>query len=214
MMSIVARLHDGVTRRRVGKLTEHFAALIPSGARVLDVGCGDGLLARRITLERPDLNIVGIDVLRRPQTHIEVDLYDGKVIPFESGSFDAVMLVDVLHHTDDPMSLLREAVRVARSNLVVKDHTRDGLWAEQTLRFMDWVGNAHDGVALPYNYWTGAQWRQAFDALGLEVEGWVTDLRLYPAPASFAFGRSLHFVARLGLPARGLIAPCAESLAL
>ncbi len=213
-MSLVARLHDGVTRRRVRKLTEHFAALIPSRARVLDVGCGDGLLARRITQERPDLEIVGIDVLPRPRTYVEVSLFDGKVIPFESGSFDAVMLLDVLHHTDDPMILLREAVRVARSTLIVKDHTRDGLWAEQTLRFMDWVGNAHDGVALPYNYWTRAQWRDAFGALGLGVEGWVTDLNLYPAPASFAFGRSLHFVARLGLPARGLIASCAESLVL
>ncbi len=199
-MSIVARLHDGVTRRRVSKLTEHFAALIPRGARVLDVGCGDGLLARRITQERPDLNIVGIDVLPRSETYIEVALFDGKVIPFETDSFDVVMLVDVLHHTDDPMILLREAVRVARRTLVVKDHTREGLLAEQTLRFMDWVGNAHDGVALPYNYWTSAQWHEAFGALGLDVVGWITDLRLYPAPASFAFSRSLHFVARLGLP--------------
>jgi SAM-dependent methyltransferase len=198
-MCIIARLHDGVTRRRVRELAGHFAALIPAGARVLDAGCGDGLLARRIGQKRPDLAIVGLDVLRRDRAHIEVVLYDGKVIPFESGSFDAVMLVDVLHHADEPMTLLREAVRVARSTLVLKDHTRNGLWAEPTLRLMDWIGNAHDGVALPYNYWTRDQWLEAFDSLGLDVEAWVTRLRLYPPPASLAFGRSLHFIARLGL---------------
>jgi SAM-dependent methyltransferase len=189
-----------VFRHRVRKLAGQLAALIPAGARVPDVGCGDGLLACRIGQERPDLAIVGLDVLRRDRAHIEVALYDGKAIPFESGSFDAMMLVDVLHHADDPMALLREAVRVARSTLVLKDHTRNGLWAGPTLRFLDWAGNAHDGVALPYNYWTRDQWFRAFDSLGLDLESWVTDLRLYPPPASFAFGRSLHFIARLGLP--------------
>ena len=79
------------------------------------------------------------------------------------------MLVDVLHQTDDPMNLLREAVRVARQAIVIKDHLLQGAFAYPTLRFMDWVGNARHGVALPYNYWTPAEWHGAFDKLGLAV---------------------------------------------
>ena len=51
------------------------------------------------------------------------------------------MLVDVLHHTDDPGILLSEARRVTRRAVVLKDHTRDYM-AGATLRLMDWGANA------------------------------------------------------------------------
>jgi hypothetical protein len=62
---------------------------------------------------------------------------------------------------------------------------------------MDWVGNARHGVALPYNYWSRAEWTRAFDAAALEPTTMVSRLGLYPAPASWLFDRSLHFVAAL-----------------
>ena len=65
------------------------------------------------------------------------------------------MFVDVLHHTEDPMALLGEAVRVARKTIVVKDHTLNGFLAGPTLHFLDRVGNARHDVALPYNYTSG-----------------------------------------------------------
>jgi hypothetical protein len=63
---------------------------------------------------------------------------------------------------------------------------------------MDWVGNAHHGVALPYNYWSRSEWSAAFSAGQLEVSEMKTSLGLYPRPASWMFERGLHFVARLG----------------
>jgi len=72
---------------------------------------------------------------------------------------------DVLHHTPDPAALLREARRVGAHCLLIKDHNRNGLAAGARLRFMDWVGNARFGVALPYNYWTERQWREAWKEL-------------------------------------------------
>lgn len=170
---------------------------IPSGSTVLDVGSGDGLLASQIIEARPDLQITGIDVLVRPKSHIKIVSFDGNIIPFEDGAFDVVMFNDVLHHTEDPGVLLREAARVARSSVVLKDHLREGLLANPTLRFMDWVGNARHGVALPYNYWTREQWVNAFADLQLSAVLWNEDLRLYPAVADLFFGRSLHFIARL-----------------
>ena len=164
-------------------------------ARVLDVGCGDGALDKLIMARRPDVTIRGIDVLLRDQTHIPVEKFDGSVIPHGDASFDIVMFVDVLHHMHDPLVLLREAVRVARQGIVLKDHTADGLFAFRTLRYMDKVGNARHGVVLPFNYWTRRQWDDAFAALGLKVVVWKKNLGLYPWPASWLFGRSLHFVA-------------------
>lgn len=89
---------------------------------------------------------------------------------------------------------------MARSAIVIKDHLREDLLANTTLRFMDWVGNRRYGVALPYNYWQRQQWRSAFSTLGLEEEGWVESLLLYSWPLDGFFGRKLHFIAR---PATG-----------
>ena len=84
------------------------------------------------------------------------------------------MFIDVLHHTSDPRVLQREAARVSRRWIIIKDHARTGLGAGPTLRFMDWVGNARYGVALPYNYWRESQWNQAFAGLNLRPVRAVT----------------------------------------
>jgi len=128
---------------------------------------------------------------------VPVDPFDGRTLPAPDRSFDAVMLVDVVHHADDPMRLLEEGVRVSRGALLLKDHTLEGFAAGATLRLMDRVGNARHGVALPYHYWPRRRWLEAFEALGLEVAEWIDKPRLYPSPASWVFGRSLHFIARL-----------------
>ena len=65
--------------------------------------------------------ITGIDVLLRDHTHIPVVEFDGTTIPFPDRSFDTLVFVDVLHHTNDPVLLLREAARVARNTIVIKD---------------------------------------------------------------------------------------------
>lgn len=197
-MTLLDPVHRGyVHGRRVRVLLSHIAPLLPANGRVLDVGAGDGHVARALMDARPDVTIEGIDPLVRPDTKIPVTEFDGTTIPFADGSFDTLLIVDVLHHADDAMALLREARRVARRSLIIKDHRRDGLLAGPTLRFMDAVGNRRHGVALPYSYWSSAEWRRAFRELGLEPEVEIRRLGLYPFPASLLFDRGLHFVARL-----------------
>jgi len=197
-MTLVSRLHETlVFDRRTRILGTHLAGLLPQDAKVLDVGCGDGLIDCLIAEQRPDVNIQGIDLIVRPHTHVPVTAFDGQQIPFADDSFDVVMFVDVLHHTEDPEILLRESRRVARRAVVLKDHTRDGLLANETLRFMDWVGNAPHGIPLPYNYWPERRWRETFRRIDLNPKVWMTRLRIYPAPASWLFDRSLHFIALL-----------------
>lgn len=198
-MGFLQRIHgDYIFKRRVRVLSRVLSKMIDDGARVLDVGCGDGQLAKLIMEARPDIEIQGIDVLLREQSYIPVTLFDGLTIPHANESFDVVMFVDVLHHMPAPDILLREAVRITRNSIVIKDHLLEGMFAEETLRFMDWVGNARHGVVLPYNFWNRKRWLEVFGELQLEVQAWIKDLHLYPRPASLLFDRSLHFVARLG----------------
>jgi ubiquinone/menaquinone biosynthesis C-methylase UbiE len=199
-MKLIDRVHgDYFENRRARVLSDHLANIIPDGFQVLDVGCGDGLIAHLITETRPNIKLRGLDVLARDRTYIPIERFNGEIIPYDEASFDGVMFVDVLHHTKDPMVLLREAARVARKAVVIKDHMLDGFFAGPTLRAMDRVGNSRYGVSLPYNYWSKQKWLQAFDALRMEVASWTTQLKLYPWPASWLFDRSLHFVARLDI---------------
>lgn len=200
-MKLLARVHHRlVFRRRVRVLSEVLASLLPPRASVMDVGCGDGSVARAIAEQRPDVTIVGLDVVVRPDAVIPVRRFDGESIPQADGSVDAVMLVDVLHHAGAPERLLRDSLRVAREVVLIKDHTRDGFLAGATLRLMDWVGNAPHGVALPYDYWPKARWHETFVRLGASPSVWIDRLGLYPLPAGWLFDRSLHFVARLDVP--------------
>jgi SAM-dependent methyltransferase len=194
-----------VLKRRVDVLSNHLLRFLPSHCTILDIGSGDGLLGYMLQKRGTGLEIHGIDVLPREKTYIPVLTFDGVAIPYGQQEFDFALLVDVLHHTDEPMLLLREANRVARRGVIIKDHVVNGVFSRYTLCFMDWLGNARHSVRLPYNYWTQLQWEEATRQLGWRTSQWEHDLRLYPKPADLFFGRRLHFI--------GLFTPAVASTA-
>jgi SAM-dependent methyltransferase len=197
-MSVLDTVHGRwVHGRRVRVLSRHLAELVPWVADVVDVGCGDGRIGSLVNELRPDVTVTGLDVVVREPTYIPVREFDGRSIPLEDGARDVVMLVDVLHHAEDPKGLLREAARVARNNVLLKDVTPVGPLSETTLKAMDWVGNARHGVPLPYGFWSQAEWREAFRDAALSVEAVRRRLGLYPMPGRLVFEKRMHFIARL-----------------
>jgi SAM-dependent methyltransferase len=186
-----------VTDRRAHIIAERVAALLPEEATVLDIGCGNGIVSSLVMNLRPDVRISGVDIVVRDECRIEATVFNGCVIPLEADSVDAVLLIDVLHHTEDPNVLLAEAKRVARKAIVLKDHAVKGLLATPTLRFMEWFGNAPYGIVITNNFWTPEMWRDAFRFHGLEAEEFSERIGIYPWPASLLFDRSLHFLGHL-----------------
>ena len=200
-MSLVGQFHESfVFPRRIRVLAERIAPLLPQSGSVLDLGCGDGQIAAGVLAARPGLAIRGADVLARPKTHIAVDLFDGQTLAYPDRSFDAVMIVDVLHHAREPMRLLGEAARVCCGVVVIKDHLSDPWLGRTRLTLMDIVGNARHGVHLANVYWKRQRWREAFRELRLEEQSWEERLDLYPRPVRWLVEDSLHFLARLSVP--------------
>jgi SAM-dependent methyltransferase len=196
--SAVGFLHErGILHRRVTALASAIAPLLPAKARVLDVGCGDGLLDKALLEMRPDLAIEGVDVLVRAGTPIPVREFDGSRLPFADGAYDVAMAIDVFHHAADAQALMGEMKRVARRSIVIKDHLLHGLPSKVILRAMDWVGNSRHGVRLPFNYWSEGQWGSAWARCGIRPVSVIRHLHLYPMPLSLVFERDMHFIATL-----------------
>ena len=197
-MFALEKLHSGyIYGRRVSVLASAIDHLIPTNAKVLDLGCGDGLISHYILQQRGDIKICGTEVLLRSKTLIPAISFDGWRLPFESDEFDAVMLIDVLHHTQDLSAILNEARRVSKKFIIVKDHLADRFLARPTLRLMDIVGNLRYGVRLPFGYLSKPDWLTMFEQCDLNFENWNQNLGLYPGWANWLFGRSLHFLVRL-----------------
>ena len=103
---------------------EAIAQLVPQGAHVLDLGCGDGALLAWLQQHRgctgygveiSDANLLacarrGVDVL-------QLNLDEGLNI-FADNSFDVVLQIDTLQHLRNAETMLRETVRVGRMGIV------------------------------------------------------------------------------------------------
>lgn len=90
------------------------------GERMLEIGCGEG--ANLHHLRESGALRFGVDFSRaktafaRRNTDAHTVTADAARLPFADGSFDAVLIRDVLHHVDQPAAVLREARRVLRKD--------------------------------------------------------------------------------------------------
>ena len=100
------------------------AQLVPEGARVLDLGCGDGAMLAHLQrtrgcsgygIEIDDANVLAC--VRRGVNVIQLNLDEGLSL-FEDASFDVVLQIDTLQHLRNAEVMLRETVRVGRFGVV------------------------------------------------------------------------------------------------
>jgi SAM-dependent methyltransferase len=136
---------------------------------VLDLGAASGLLANRLVDSIPGLSLVGVDVLVGSQPCVPMVVGNGKRLPFAGDAFDCVMMVDVLHHDENPQELLAEAKRVSRGSVLVKDHYWQNRLDLVLLRWADYIGNRLYGIRLPYAFLNLASWRNLIVCTGMRV---------------------------------------------
>lgn len=99
--------------KRIGKLDQKISL---RGMRVLDLGCGNGCytaeLARRAQwVCGMDVQISHLQTFRDPIPRVQAS---GENLPFASGSFDVVTMIEVLEHTACDTAVLAECFRILR----------------------------------------------------------------------------------------------------
>jgi ubiquinone/menaquinone biosynthesis C-methylase UbiE len=166
-----------VTQALQVDLHERMIKSVPKGARLLDVGSGGGQHAVRVVQERPDLQVVGIDIattmVKRSRALAErmkvadkvtFQLGDALDLPFADESFDAVYCAGPLKQVSDKPRAMRECYRVLRSGgrLLVMDVNR-GCSYEDVVAFVNRTTLPEAGRRVLKIYFSAIVARQSID---------------------------------------------------
>jgi SAM-dependent methyltransferase len=169
----------GSYHRRLGQVYRH---LVAPGARVLEVGCGQGDLLAGL---RPAVG-VGVDfstamvkraIRRHPSVRFIVG--DAHALPLE-GPFDAIILSDLVNDVWDVQELLEEIARLAAPHTRVILNVYSRLW-EVPLEVSHRLGLSKPN--LYQNWLTVEDIRNLFSLAGLEpIRSWSEVLLPLPIP--------------------------------
>jgi SAM-dependent methyltransferase len=126
-----AALHDFNPERDRVEILRCFAALSvfpkdSANASLLDAGCGNGFFCHWISSRHGLSDITGVDI-SEPRTELARKRYprlkfvtgDLSRLPFNEAQCDIVTCIEVLEHMRDPLSVIRELVRVARKYILI-----------------------------------------------------------------------------------------------
>ncbi len=134
---------------------------------VLEIGCGIGAVSAFLA-DTYEMHLVGIDqdpeqieTARRTHTEndrLRFDFGDASQMTFETGSFDLVLSLDVLHHVPEWRAAVTEIARVLRPG-------GQCVWID--LAFPRWVVRLFRSVATAYGVYAYEEIASAFTESGL-----------------------------------------------
>lgn len=113
---LVARAKDATERAKV----RAYAPYLPAGARVLDVGCGDGHLlallgarsAQPLRLEGVELSAAAADTATQKGIHVYRGRIEDCAIP--ARAYDLVIMNQLIEHVREPIAVLQAVARALR----------------------------------------------------------------------------------------------------
>lgn len=112
--------HDPITQKRYHKVLDKIEELTSVG-RLLDIGCGSGQFL--LTAKNRGWNAMGNEVSQsaigfleqmKATHHMKFEVFDKNIqeVNLPSDSMDAVCMIEVVEHLEDPMGMFREAYRI------------------------------------------------------------------------------------------------------
>ena len=162
-------LFEGHNKNRAVKIALQLKDFIKKGDKVLDIGLGNGFVAKQI-MDYYNVYMEGVDVVDYNDTNIKNTIYNGLNLPFKSSSFDCVLILQTLHHCTDQIQVLKEAKRVSKKRMIIMEDVYDNKF-EKLMTFMhDYISNKRKGVDCPYYFHNKQEWEKIFKNLKLKIE--------------------------------------------
>lgn len=95
-----------------------------TGGRILDIGCADGMFSKVILDKSKARELIGIDVLKssidwakkhwKRNKKMKFKVGNAQDLDFKPESFDAVFVLEVLEHVEDPLKVLRSVRKILK----------------------------------------------------------------------------------------------------
>jgi ubiquinone/menaquinone biosynthesis C-methylase UbiE len=143
-----------------------FMNFLENGEKIVDIGSGNGLIC--FHLRQEGFDVTPLDVVDMPfDKSVQPIVYDGKIMPFEDKAFDTAIILTVLHHTDEPEMIIKEAKRIAKRIIIIEDIYKNPIQKYATFA-MDWLVN----LGYSYNPHTNKEdkgWRNTFQEMDLKL---------------------------------------------
>lgn len=159
----------GLARSRVKEKIRSIEPYLKSKATIVDIGAGNGVIAE--TLDRRGYKVSALDVGDSSLVSTVVpDIYDGRKIPYNDKHFDIALLITVLHHISEPVTVLKEAMRVAQRVIIIEE-VYNNKWEKYLTYWIDSLFNL-EFFNHPHSNKTDAEWKSIFRDLGYKL---VTD---------------------------------------
>ncbi|VVC01714.1 Methyltransferase domain protein [uncultured archaeon] len=154
---------------------EAFSSIKPllEGRTVLDIGAGNGKIGSLIStrLEK-DVTLIDVQDYKLPEVVLPMNIFDGKTLSYKDGQFDSSMLLMVLHHADEPLKLLEEAIRVTSGKIYVMESIYFNKEHRQLATMLEWQFNRvfDNDEHWPCNFQTPSGWADTFSKYNLKME--------------------------------------------
>ena len=125
-----------------------------SNTRLLDIGCGTGILLKLIAEYDNSVQLFGLDIspemIKVAQTKLnnEIKFYiqSANKLPFSNNFFDYTTCVTSFHHYPDQLNALKEMHRVLKpcGKMIVLDPFKGGFVNNTIIKFLDLIFNEKD----------------------------------------------------------------------
>lgn len=151
-------------------LIELFRPYIAGINSVLDIGTGTSIAIHIFADIFPDIRYYTVDVSDyRKRKRLPFVIYNGRNLPFDELEFDVSLLNETLHHCEDPISVIREAKRVARSVYVIEHFPDPDFTIKNLVETEIYALARHDLNLKIYNPFTEHSLGLIFEKTGLKV---------------------------------------------
>lgn len=148
---IYGRLKETLARRTAKSI----ASSIPKDGTLMEIGCGNGHLLRRVAAERPDVKLKGVDIEKVEITGLSgFTFYHGQFedVEIPVGSIDLIYCSNLIEHVPDPLRFLRKAHSVLKTGGVIHGVTPDHLSLDRLVFGRYWAGYHYPRHTFIFNH--------------------------------------------------------------